>query len=128
MVSIVKLLNGTEVIGNIVSESDKELVVNHALQVNYRIRQDTGFPMVSLHKYIPFAGEDNITFSKQQVLNKVKPLPGMIKYYSQVLESIQEVSQDINRDLIEAANEQVTDENSIKQAMQEKVLFKPTLN
>jgi hypothetical protein len=127
VVSIVKLVNGTEIIGDVIQDTEKELVVNNALQVNYRIRQDSGFPMVSLHKYIPFAGEDNITFSKMQVLNRVKPLPGMIKYYIQVLDSIKEVSESINSNLNEAS-EEASKEDKITLAMQEKEIFKPTLN
>jgi len=132
MVSIIKLVDGTEVVGLIVQEDQSVMMLKDPLQINYRQRPDT-LPAIYLHRYIPFAGVNTFEFKKEHILNKVKPLENLERYYSAVLKTLTDgIDSVINDELanaaIEAGNDEMSEEEMIKVAMMEKKALKIALN
>lgn len=132
MVSIIKLIDGTEVVGKIVQEDQSVMMVKDPLQINYRQRPDT-LPAVYLHRYIPFSSSHTFEFKKDHILSNVKPLVNLEKYYSAVLKTMHEsVDSAINEELasaaLEAGDEELTEEEMIKLALMERKAFKMPLN
>lgn len=132
MVSIIRLVDGTEVVGSIVQEDQNTMMIKDPLQINYRQRPDS-LPAIYLHRYIPFSGTDTFEFKKTHILNQVKPLINLEKYYSAVLKTMQEsIDEAVNQELasaaIEAGDEELTEEEMIKIALMERKTLKIALN
>lgn len=132
MVSIIRLVDGTEVVGKIVQEDQNVMMIKDPLQINYRQRPDS-LPAVYLHRYIPFSGSDTLEFKKAHILNQVKPLSNLEKYYSAVLKTLNEsIDSAINQELataaLEAGDEELTEEEMIKLALMERKALKMALN
>jgi len=130
MVSILKLVNGTEVIGNILEENKQALVIDNPLQINYVAKSPASPPVISLQRYIPFSNKTIITFKTEHIINKVEPLSNMISYYNSSLKGIQEhIDSAIDQELANASGEEeLTPESQAKLAMIEKHITKATLN
>ena len=89
MVNLIKLTNGTEIIGRIIKTNDSTIMVNNPLQINYYVnKQNQTMPSVALQRYLPFSCNEDIEFKKEHVMNITIPVEGLDKYYSQMLHNI----------------------------------------
>lgn len=80
MITIVKLANGIEVIGEAVTSNSSYVVLEKPLQINYRYFVSTT-PSVSFVKYILFAEATSVTFDRMHILNEVKPREAFERFY-----------------------------------------------
>ncbi len=131
MISIVKLTNGIELIGDIVQYEKEFIVIKDPLQINYRQRMDMSPPTVSLHRYVPFSSHTVFNFLSMHVLNLSVPLPGLVKYYNATLKTlIESIDSSINEELEMAASFYFgeSEDDQIKRAMVEIETLKPTIN
>ncbi len=130
-VSIIKLVNGTEIVGNVLDDDGNVVIINDPLQINYRQRNNSNLPSISLHRYNPFSNSTCSIFNGKDILSIDLPLPGMVKYYDVSIKYIrEEVDKLISEELFDAASShnEMSDETKIKMAMMEKQVYKPTLN
>lgn len=130
MISIIRLIDGTEIVGSIVSQTKEHCEVKDPLQINYRQQGADSLPAVYMHRYVPFACANTYTFKQEHVINILTPLSNLEKYYNAVLKSIKNGLDDaMNKELAQAAtdDEQSNDE-LVKLAMMEKKAFKATIN
>lgn len=83
MYKIVKLTNGTEIIGDVMlNDDDPHLVaVDKPMQINYRVFQNVGFPSISLIRYSLLADNTPIVFSAKDIMNIIEPRQKFIDYY-----------------------------------------------
>lgn len=93
MITIVKLANGIEVIGEAVTSNSSYVVLERPLQINYRYFVSTT-PSVSFVKYILFAETDSVTFDRMHILNEVKPREAFERFY---LHSVQHYYADLGK-------------------------------
>jgi hypothetical protein len=130
MVSIIKLTNGTEVIGSVLEENKQMLVIDNPLQINYITRSPADPPIISLHRYIPFSNKTIISFKQEHVLGKVEPLHNMVSYYNTSLKNIQlHIDPAIDNELASASDvKELSDESLARLAVVEKHVTKATLN
>ena len=131
MIKLIKLVNGTEIIGIVVEQTKYTITVADVLQINYRHRNDMGPPSVALHRYNPFAGDKIFVFMGEHILNVNEPSEGLAKYYSAALKTIIETIDDtIEEELNYAARSfnDHTEEDLVREAVAEKMAYKPTLN
>lgn len=129
MITIIKLTNGVEIIGSVVSQDVDSITIEDPLQINYRQRMDMAPPTVSLHRFNPFAKNTTHTFRYIHILSFAEPMDGLVKYYSATLNSIkEEVDAHVDNELNEAAKSFSDDPSDIDRAMMEKAMFKPILN
>ena len=130
MISLIKLTNGTEIIGDIIQHKEGVTIIKNPLQINYRNRVDMGAPAVYLNRYMPFAHVHEHMFRDEHIYNYSVPMNGLIKYYNATLNSLSDVDKSINDDLSDAASFYFgeSEEDMIKKAMIEVATFKPTIN
>lgn len=130
MVSIFKLIDGTEIIGHVSKEYDSEVMIDNPMQINYKIRSDSLVPVVSMLRYMPFALDPKTVIKKDHILSKADPMNGLVKYYESSIKSLQDSETDkaIDEEFHNAANGELTEEMQIKLAMMEKAALKTTLN
>jgi len=130
MISLIKLTNGTEIIGDIINQENETVTVRDPLQINYRQRMDMAPPTVFLHRFIPFAMNTDHTIRDDHVLSYSVPLPGLVVYYAATLNAIKtSVDTSVDNELQEAAKFYNEDEEEeVKRAMFEKASRKPILN
>lgn len=130
-VSIVKLVNGTEIVGDVLANDEQVVIVNDPLQINYRQKANSTLPSISLHRFNPFSNSTCMCFNNRDVLSVDSPLPGMVKYYDVSMKVIrEEVDKMISDELFDAAASysEMSEETKVKMAMMEKQVYKPTLN
>lgn len=100
MITILKLTNGVEVVGEVEHENSHEVVLKNALQINYRQGFATPIPTVSFVRYIMFAGTDTVTFDRMHIMNQVRPRASFEKfYYVAVKQFSEDVEQLIDNEL-----------------------------
>lgn len=129
MITIIKLTNGVEIIGNVIRRGADSVTVEDPLQINYRQRMDMSPPTVSLYRFNPFAKNTVHTLGTVNVLSLAEPMDGLVKYYSATLNTIKEgMDTHVDNELTEAAKSFSDDPNDIDRAMMEKAMFKPVLN
>ena len=131
MLKLIKLVSGTELVGDIINMDQQTITVSDPLQINYRHRNDMGPPSVALHRYNPFAQDKIFLFLGDHVLNVNEPSPGLSRYYQAALKTISETIDDtIEEELFIAAKSfsDYTEEDLVREAIAEKMAYKPTLN
>lgn len=105
MVSLIKLTNGTEIVGTILKEDEHNYKVNNPLQINYYYTKANNItPSVALQRYMPFSANEDINFKKEHVAAVTEPIKGMNEYYTSVLNNIKvNVDTGIVADLVDAS-------------------------
>lgn len=99
MVKLIKLVNGTEVMGKLVSQDHKTIVLDNPIQINYKSMQES-IPMVSVTRYLPFADTRKTPFLMKNVLNVTGVIKGMEKFYYYSLNNFQtNVDKMVDREL-----------------------------
>lgn len=129
-IAVIKLVNGTEIVGNVLGEGST-VTVEDPLQINYRQKTNGGLPSVSLHRFNPFSLNNVYTFLTNEVLSVDPPVPGMVKYYEVSIKTIRsQVDSLINEELLDAAAQygDYTEDQEIRLAMEEKNHYNPTIN
>lgn len=132
MISIVKLVDGTEIIGN-VSSKEEGIFIEEPIQITYKIRVDSNVPVISMIRFIPFASEHKVTIKNEHVMAVASPMKGLIEYYNSTIKSLKDTQTDkaINDEFLSAAGseaEELTEDMQIKLAMLEKNVLKSPLN
>jgi hypothetical protein len=92
MIKIIKLLNGTEIIGSILQENNNIIEIDNPIQINYK-NIESSIPSISLTRYMQFSKIRKCTFEKSNVVNIVEPLEGMVSYYNTALHHFKRVSE-----------------------------------
>lgn len=91
MLVLIKLQNGTEVIGNVTEELKTKITIEDPLQINYRLVATQPMPTVSVSRYMPFSSDQTFTFDKKDLLHIAEPKYSMTKYYQHALNNYKEV-------------------------------------
>lgn len=133
MVYLIKLTNGVEIVGRILENNAKIVLVSNPLQINYyQNKNNQTMPSVALQRYMPFASEEDIEFKKEHVMNVSVPVKGMDAYYSSVLNNIKlNVDTNIVADLADATDSMADlaeSEKDMYMAILERMALKRPLN
>jgi len=85
MTSILKIVNGIEIVGEIEHEGPDFVVINKPLQINYIYFQGS-VPSVSFVRYSMFGQADSIMFQKRDILNILVAREAFAAYYTNVVD------------------------------------------
>lgn len=85
MLLLIKLYNGTEIIGDVKEDLKTKLVLEDPLQINYRLVSTQPMPTVSVSRYMPFASSHTFSFNKKDLIHVMEPRPAMKDYYNHAL-------------------------------------------
>lgn len=112
MVSLIKLKNGTEVVGYI-KKIDEKIVIEEPMQINYKTVDYTSVPVISFSRYCPFSSEELFTFDKEFVLHLTPVKKALEEYYTQSIAYYKEViDKHIDEELYSAVEERKKSSNS----------------
>lgn len=75
-----RLVNGDEILADIIHTDEDYMVVDKPLYVNEQMNSE-GKSVVVLTKYIPFAASEICQFKQSHVLTTTPLHPSMVKYY-----------------------------------------------
>jgi hypothetical protein len=136
MLALIKLQNGTEVIGNVIENMEQYLAIEDPMQINYRLVPSSPMPTVSVSRYMPFSGEQIITFAKKDMLHMVEPRKTMADYYKHALTNYRmSIDKNVDEELKEATREPIDledaseeDVNDAYKALLERINLKGPLN
>lgn len=74
-----RLINGEEIVGDIIAETDTIVILDNPLQVEER-KEESGTVLV-LSKYIPFAKNQICELAKSHIITFNELHPELIRYY-----------------------------------------------
>lgn len=86
MTVILKLVNGTEVVGTLKTGRGDMFVLDKPLQINYRFYQGST-PSVSFVRYIMFANTDIVPFNREDVMQCMAARDAFAAYYLNVVDN-----------------------------------------
>jgi hypothetical protein len=124
MITILKLTNNTEIIGNIVQDNSKFVVIEDPFTINYMFSPKSERPVIGLLRYLPFALSRRIKFDTHHVINQEPARDSMSGYYKTVLQSyVEEVDKSIDIELERVAEINDTEDTStdMLEAMMERI-------
>lgn len=118
MITILKLVDGTEVAGEIEDETSNHIIMNNPLQINYRHTMSSSVPSVSFSRYMLFAGSENISFDKYHIMNRVEARAEFDGFYRTSIMQIKEsLDPQIARDLADGDETIPTDKDQLYAAI-----------
>lgn len=127
MISIIKLMNGTELIGSIVDENTKTITIENPIQINYK-NLESSVPSVSLTRFLQFSKDKQHTFDIKNVLCISEPIKEMQRYYEVALNHFEsEIDEVVKRELIRVVSSE-TDTTEMYSAMLERLSGGKALN
>lgn len=107
MISVVRLRDGTEVVGNVTDVTQEGLTIVDPLQINYKITIMQPAPSMGLSRFMPFADSTEFHLLHDHVTVVAKARDAMAQYYSYALANyITELDDRINVELIDSATEE----------------------
>lgn len=85
MCSIIKLVNGVEIVGKISEDTSSHIVLADPFQIHYKYFHAT-LPSVALVPYLLFADNALVTFKKSDILNVSTPRKIFVDFYNVTLD------------------------------------------
>ncbi len=82
MITIIKLNNGLEIVGQKEYENNDVLVLNRPLQINYRYFVGPS-PSISFVRYIMFGDSNTISFDKSHIITATSARKSFIDVYDE---------------------------------------------
>ena len=99
MIKILKLCNGEEIVGELVSSSTS-INLKNPMTIVYRYHPMSTFPSVKLVKYMLFSKDEIFKFSNVDVVNVTDARESFSEYYNYVLETLgEEANKNIDQEL-----------------------------
>jgi hypothetical protein len=109
----IKTIDGAEVVGEVVGQTEDSLTVRDPLVINYRFQPNQSLPTISMTRYMPFAIDPVFNFKKEQLQHTADPKPGLIHYWRHAVSNFEEYIDDsIEHQMIEAAPLDTSDTTS----------------
>ena len=84
-ITLIKLSDGTEVIGDVVQDDQRSIVVKKPLLIHYRYFVG-GVPSVSFSRYMMFAASTHVNLNRSHVIAKVEAREAFADYYTDNVE------------------------------------------
>lgn len=103
-ITLIKLKNGTEVVGCLKKVNNSVVELEEPMQINYKTSEALGLPVVSFTKYCPFSTETIFQFDKEFVLHVTPTKKAVEDYYAHALDFYKNVSEKhLEKELLQAA-------------------------
>ena len=105
MISIVRLRDGTEIVGEVANPTRGDMVlVTEPLQINYKITMMNPAPSMGLSRFMPFAKDSEFKIFREHVTAINEARESMKKYYRYALTNyIIELDERIDKELISSS-------------------------
>jgi hypothetical protein len=100
----IRLLNGDEIIGELVETTNSELLISKPMVVSEKEDPNTNISTIILSKYVLFEDDSAIPFQRNHVVTCTKVLPEIKKYYYNSVEFNNRFSEPVIRKEISRIN------------------------
>ena len=129
IILILKLIDGTEVIGTLVDDNAKVITLANPAQINYK-NIESSVPSVSLTRYMQFSKTKQHTFERSKIFSVAEPIKGMCAYYQMAIEHFENEIDDIVHRELERVVKSESEETQSDQylAILERLTSNQTLN
>jgi len=132
-IKLVKLTNGTELLGKVVHHSKSGVTLEDPIQINYR-NINSVMPLVSVTRYLQFADTRTIHFEPKDYLHVVGIIKGMERFYNYSVGNFEKVVDKlVDKELANAVSDEElasgeVDKNEFYKAFLEKITSDAPLN
>jgi hypothetical protein len=117
MIVLLKLTDGSDVIGRIIHETEEEISLDDVMRVSFNFPRFDMPPVIYCQKWSPFVYTYDATFKQIHIINQTENIdPVIIDYYEEMLEYTKENFKLI----VKSALEDEIEETEIE----EEILFK----
>jgi hypothetical protein len=107
MTKIIKLVNDHEIIGDLIHESEDDVILDNPFSIHYMTSSRSDRPIIGLLRYMPFADRRDIAFKKRDIINYLDARKSMAGYYKTVVENhVKYVDENIDNELESVADEE----------------------
>jgi len=107
MTKIIKLVNDHEIIGDLIHESENDVILDNPFSIHYMTSSRSDRPIIGLLRYMPFADRRDICFKKRDIINYLDARKSMAGYYKTVVENhVKYVDENIDNELESVADEE----------------------
>jgi len=108
MTKIIKLVNDHEIIGDLIHETEDDVILDNPFSIHYMTSSRSDRPIIGLLRYMPFADRRDIAFKRRDIINCLDARKSMAGYYKSVVENhIRYVDENIDNELESVAEEQL---------------------
>jgi hypothetical protein len=105
MITLLKLKDGTEVIGKVLTDKKDGVVLEDPFIVFYKVGASGNNPSVGMFRYMPFASDPIVYFDLQDIRHNVIPSIAFENYYKSTVRAFEEhMDVEIDKELGEAAD------------------------
>ena len=112
MIYLIKLINGDEVIGDIVEEQENTITVSNPLQIETVFNENTGTDHLMMSMYMPLGKiQEPLKYNKWHILQMVPARDQVIRYYYNSLEYNSKLSESIENTINHTNNTMESREN-----------------
>lgn len=121
MISIIRLRDGTEVIGDVADTRGDVVIVTDPLQINYKISMNNPAPSMGLSRFMPFSRESKFKIYREHVTVVSEARDSMKKYYSFALTNyINDLDEKIDMELVSSSvdDETLTESDLYKEILE----------
>lgn len=118
MITLLRLVDGTEVAGEVADETSNHIILKNPLQINYRHTIASTTPSVSFTRYMMFSGSESISFDKYHIMNRTVARTEFEGFYRTSVSQIKEsLDPQIARDLSDADETMPTNKEELYSAI-----------
>lgn len=126
-ISLVKLSDGTEIIGNVTWDDSMHLVLTKPLNIHYKYFFG-GVPSVSFSRYMMFASSENITIKQSHVMVVTEARKAFADFYEDSVEDYYgKLQESVDSELISALST-VEKDQALKKILEMMPVDKVTAN
>ena len=104
MISVIRLNDGTEMVGEIADVLESSIMVYNPLQINYKISIMQPAPSMGLSRFMPFSESTKFEFKKSDVVAVQFARKSLATYYKHALDTyITDLDERIDEELIKSS-------------------------
>lgn len=121
MISIIRLRDGTEVVGDVADTRGDVVVVTDPLQINYKITMNNPAPSMGLSRFMPFSVDSKFKIYREHVTAVCEARDSMKQYYKFALTNyIGDLDKRIDAELVSSSvdEDQMTETDFYKQLLE----------
>lgn len=128
MVKILKLSNGEEIVGELVSCKGNEVSLKNPMTIVYKYHPFSSFPYVKLVKYMIFSKDEIYTFDNWYIKHITDARESFSQYYNHVIQMNSDAPQSIDEELKNAVQSSKSDKDELYSSLLEKFQKPDTMN
>ena len=111
-IKIIKLHNNTEIIGSVIDDNVHDITIEDPFTINYMFSSKNERPIIGLLRYMPFADQRIMQFSKNFIVNSLDARKSMASYYEMtVFAHENEIDETIDNELENIAELEMQDQD-----------------